>query len=82
MQDQTALNGTAPAASANTRNVKRADVAGMVSGMMNGAGGGMDPAALHAFMDQRRKQLAESPLAQQVSKHVFKQLLRSCLRLE
>jgi hypothetical protein len=26
----------------------------------------MDPATLHAFMEQRRKQLAESPLAQQV----------------
>ena len=26
----------------------------------------MDPATLHAFMEQRRRQLAESPLAQQV----------------
>ena len=66
VQGQTALNGTASEASASTRNAKRADVAGMMSGMMNGTGGGMDPAALHAFMEQRRRQLAESPLAQQV----------------
>lgn len=41
------------------------DIAGMVSGMMSGNAGGMDPAALHAFMEQRRRQVAESPLARQ-----------------